>query len=143
MSRPDRTGRINNDDARGQSQSEPEAPVLENPKSSAIAFSEASGVAMAAILHLLRLTSAELVLLRGLDMQLFEEAVRKKLGEFTSPTTNQKAREAGTAFARDLIEQVLVQVRAQAELKKRLSGAQHSSEPEGSSATPPQSTLLH
>jgi hypothetical protein len=46
-------------------------------------------------------------------------------------------------FARHLVEQVLVQIRAQAELKKRLSGVDQSVEPEGPSAASLQSTLLH
>jgi hypothetical protein len=85
-----------------------------------VTFSEAGGVAVAAILHLLRLVSAELVLLRGLDITHFEAAARKKLDEFTTPTTNRYARDVGLAFAHDLLEHVLVQIRAQAEVKKRL-----------------------
>jgi hypothetical protein len=65
--------------------------------------------------------AAELVLVRGNDIVLFEQAVRTKLGDFTSPTTNEEARQAGLAHARYLVEQVLTQVRAQAELKKTLT----------------------
>jgi hypothetical protein len=63
------------------------------------------------------LVSAELVLTRGLDIDRFETAARKKLDEFTSPTTNRHAHDVGLAFAHHLVEQVLVQIRARAELK--------------------------
>jgi hypothetical protein len=97
-----------------------------------VTFSESGGVTMAAILHLLRLVSAELVLLRGLDITHFEAAARKKLDEFTSPTANRHARDMGLAFAHDLLEQVLLQIRAQAEVKKRLGP----SEPQTQQAAP-------
>ncbi len=90
------------------------------PKITDVAFSEAGGAAVAAILHLLRLVSAELVLTRGLSVATFEEAARKKIDEFTSPATHPQAREAGLAFAHHLLEQVLTQIRAQAEVKKSL-----------------------
>jgi hypothetical protein len=95
----------------------------EEAGSPATAFTEAGGATVAALLHLLRLLSAELVLLRGIDIAQFEQAVRVKIGDFTSPTANREAREAGLAQARHLVEQVLTQVRAQAELKKSLSTA--------------------
>ena len=85
------------------------------------AFSEAGGVTVAALLHLLRLTGAELVLMRGTTVAQFEQAVRSKIGEFVSPTANPAAREAGLAQARYLVEQVLTQIKAQAELKKSLA----------------------
>jgi hypothetical protein len=84
-------------------------------------FTAAGGATVAAILHLLRLMGAELVLVRGIDIAQFEQSVRSRLGEFTSPTTSQEARNAGLAHARYLIEQVLTQIRAQAELKKSLT----------------------
>ena len=87
----------------------------------ASAFTEAGGATVAALLHLLRLLGAELVLIRGIDVAQFEQAVRAKISDFTSPTANRDAREAGLAQARHLVEQVLTQVRAQAELKKSLS----------------------
>jgi hypothetical protein len=87
------------------------------------AFTEAGGATVAALLHLLRLLSAELVLLRGIDIAQFEQAVRVKIGDFTSPTPSREAREAGLAHARYLVDQILTQVRAQAELKKSLSTA--------------------
>jgi hypothetical protein len=97
-----------------------------------LTFSEAGGVTVAAILHLLRLVSAELVLLRGLDITHFETAARKKLDELTSPTANRHARDMGPAFAHDPLAQVLVQIRAQAEVKKRLGP----SEPQARQAAP-------
>src|ERR1700733_10426394 len=84
-------------------------------------FTAAGGATVAAILHLVRLMGAELVLVRGIDIAQFEQSVRARLGEFTSPTTSQEARNAGLAHARYLIEQVLTQIRAQAELKKSLT----------------------
>jgi len=87
----------------------------------ASAFTETGGATVAALLHLLRLLSAELVLIRGIDIAQFEQAVRAKISDFTSPTANREAREAGLTQARHLVEQVLTQVRAQAELKKSLS----------------------
>jgi hypothetical protein len=85
------------------------------------AFSEAGGVTVAALLHLLRLMGAELVLMRGSTVAQFEQAVRSKISEFVSPTANPAAREAGLAQARYLVEQVLTQIKAQAELKKSLT----------------------
>jgi hypothetical protein len=87
----------------------------------ASAFTEVGGATVAALLHLLRLLGAELVLIRGIDIAQFEQAVRAKISDFTSPTANREAREAGLTQARHLVEQVLTQVRAQAELKKSLS----------------------
>jgi hypothetical protein len=85
------------------------------------AFSEAGGAAVAALLHLMRLMGAELVLMRpDCDPTPFEKAVRTKIAQFTSPTGNEQAREAGLAHARYLVEQVLLQIRAQAELKRSL-----------------------
>ena len=95
------------------------------PTRTEVTFSEAGGVTVAAVLHLLRLVSAELVLTRGLDVDRFEAAARKKLDEFTSPTANRHAHDVGLTFAHHLVEQVLVQIRAQAELKKRLGSGEH------------------
>ena len=55
-----------------------------------ITLPEEGAVAMAAVLHLLRLVSAELVLFRGVDVQRFEKAMREKISEFTSPIANQE-----------------------------------------------------
>jgi hypothetical protein len=76
---------------------------------------------LAAVLHLLRLVSAELVLYRGLDVQRLENAIREKISEFTNPIASQGAKETGLAFARVVVDQILVQVRAQAELKNTLA----------------------
>jgi hypothetical protein len=76
---------------------------------------------VAALLHLLRLMGAELVLTRGGEIGQFEQAVRAKIDQFSSPTANQQARHAGLACARHLVEQVLTQIRAQAELKRSLT----------------------
>ena len=93
-----------------------------SPATTEVTFSEAGGVTVAAVLHLV---SAELVLTRGLDADRFEAAARKKLHEFTSPTANRDANDAGLTFVQHLVEQVLVQIRAQAELKKRLGSGEH------------------
>ena len=53
-----------------------------------IPLSDETAAAMAAVLHLLRLVSAELVLYRGLDIGRFETAMHEKIIEFTSPSTN-------------------------------------------------------
>jgi hypothetical protein len=106
----------------------------------AVSLSDEAAAAFAAVLHLLRLVSAELVLFRGLDAQRLEKAMREKIGEFTSPVPNQQAREGGLAFARTLVDQILVQVRAQAEVKNSLSGKSAS---DTIPPTTPQSSLLH
>ena len=86
------------------------------------ALPEAATAAFAALLHLIRLMGADLVLNRAdADLERFEQAVRTKIEQFTSPTANQSARDAGLAFARYLVEQVLTQMRAQAQIKKSLS----------------------
>jgi fumarylacetoacetate (FAA) hydrolase family protein len=106
-----------------------------------IPLSDEAAAAVAAVLHLLRLFSAELVLFRGLDIQRLEKAMREKISEFTNPIANQEAKEAGLNFARSLVDRILVQVRAQAELKTSLAGKSAS---EGSPpASTPASSLLH
>jgi len=101
------------------------------------ALSEPATVAFAALLHLLRLMAADLVLYRpDADIERFEQAVRTKIEQFVSPTANQTARDAGLAFARHLVEQVLVQIRAQAEIKKRLSPQRQSAQAEKSAPSP-------
>ncbi len=122
---------------------ENESPAEETrPRTADVTFSEAGGAAVAAILHLLRLVSAELVLHHGLDIGRFEAAARKKIDEFTSPTTNTHAREAGVAFAHHLLEQLLVQIRAQAEVKKRL-GPSEETQANGAASAPVHSKLLN
>jgi hypothetical protein len=107
-------------------------------------FSEAGGVAIAAILHLLRLAGADLVLARhDLDPTQFERAVRAKLNQFTSPSANPEARAAGVAFARHLVEQVLVQIRAQAEVKKSLNASEPNADKTDVGPSPPSSKLLN
>jgi len=101
------------------------------------AFSEAGGATVAALLHLLRLMGAELVLMRGSNIAQFEQAVRAKIGGFVSPTANPQAREAGLAHARYLVEQVLTQIRAQAELKKSLGVDQRNASRPGETPSPP------
>jgi len=96
----------------------PRGPVEEV----AAALPESATAAFAALLHLIRLMGADLVLHRpDADVERFEQAVRTKIEQFTSPTANQSARDAGLAFARYLVEQVLTQIRAQAQIKKSLS----------------------
>jgi hypothetical protein len=83
---------------------------------------ETAMVTIGAILNLFRLAAADLVLHQpGCDMTRFEQAVRTKIDQFTSPAASQSARDAGLAFARHLTEQVLTQIRAQAEVKRSLT----------------------
>jgi hypothetical protein len=98
-------------------------------------FTEAGSAAVASLLHLIRLMGAELVLMHGGDIAKFEQAVRSKAGDFTSPTPNKQARDAGLAHARQLVEHVLVQIRAQAELKKSLTASR--SDPRPGAVAPP------
>ena len=98
------------------SQPAPGVPTV-HPGQSEIAFTEAGSATVAALLHLLRLLAAELVLFHWrCDVARLEQAVHSKIGQFTSPTTNQQAREAGRAYAQYLVDKVLTQIRAQAEL---------------------------
>jgi hypothetical protein len=131
------------DRPKGSEGSPEEHPVETSPAGDArrMDFTPPGGVAVAAILHLLRLMGAELVLVRGLDVALLEQAVRTKLGEFTSPTTNQDARQAGLAHARYLVDQVLTQIRAQAELKKCLAVGNDLAAERGPDSTDLQSSL--
>jgi hypothetical protein len=98
-------------------------------------FTEAGSAAVASLLHLIKLMGAELVLVRGGDMAQFEQAVRSKAGDFTSPTPNKQARDAGLAHARQLVEHVLTQIRAQAELRKSLMAGHTDARP-GPAAPP-------
>jgi len=102
-------------------------------------FTEAGSFTVAALLHLVRLAVSELVLARpDLDPGPLEQAVRTKIDQFPGPTNNAEARAAGIAFARHLVEQVLAQVRAQAELKKSLNAPEaHSDRPHAPAAHPP------
>jgi len=98
----------------------PRSNDLPQPQS---AFNEESSVTAAALLNLVRLLGAELVLVRGLEIGQFERAVRVKLEQFVSPPANPAVRTAGIARARHLVEQVLTQIRAQAEVKSSLTVA--------------------
>lgn len=90
------------------------------------AFTETGSVAVAALLHLMRLMGSELVLTQsGCETERFEQAVRAKIGQFLSPTSNPQVREAGLALARHLVEQLMTQIRAQAQLQKSLSSVSH------------------
>lgn len=84
-------------------------------------FSEIGGVAMSAVLHIFKLTAAELVLVQETDPVLFEKAVHMKLDQFTSPTHDAEAWSAGLACARYLIDQVVSVVLTQADIKRSLS----------------------
>jgi hypothetical protein len=85
------------------------------------AFDESGRVTLAALLHLLRLMGSELVLTRSqCETGQFETAVRAKIGQFLSPTSDQAAHDAGLAYAKHLMEQVMAQIRAQAQLHKSL-----------------------
>jgi hypothetical protein len=119
-------------------------PPIAGDDAGRVDFTAAGGATVAAILHLVRLMGAELVLVRGIDIAQFEKSVRAKLGEFTSPTADQKARKAGLAQARPLVEQVLTQVRAQAELKKSLAvGNEKAPEVHSVPSTHPMAKLLN
>jgi hypothetical protein len=102
------------------------------------AFTESGSATVAALLYLLRLMGAELVLVRGTDIGEFERAVRTRIEQFPTPTTNPQARDAGLVRAKHLVEQVLTQIRAQAELKKNLTVTESvPSKPQGPDAMPP------
>ncbi len=89
-------------------------------------FPEAATETIAALLHLIKLMGGELVLnVAGGETERFERAVRSKMAQYTSPTTNQAARKSGLAFASHLVEQVLTQLRAQAEVKRSLAKSRH------------------
>jgi hypothetical protein len=81
-----------------------------------------AGFPEAALLHLIKLMGGELVLnVAGGETERFERAVRSKIEQYASPTTNPAARKSGLAFASHLVEQVLTQLRAQAEVKRSLT----------------------
>ncbi len=61
-------------------------------------FPEAATETIAALLHLIKLMGGELVLnVAGGETERFERAVRTKIEQYTSPTTNQAARKSGLA----------------------------------------------
>jgi hypothetical protein len=104
-------------------------------KGTGTALPEAAAVTVSALLHLFRLAGAELVLIRpGCEVERFEQAVRARINQFTSPTANQSAYDTGLTLARHLVEQVLAEIRAQAEVKRSLTGF-HSSQQTPSQGT--------
>jgi hypothetical protein len=89
-------------------------------------FPEAATETIAALLNLIKLMGGELVLnIAGAETERFERAVRAKIEQYTSPTANAAARKSGLAFASHLVEQVLTQLRAQAEVKRSLGKPQN------------------
>ncbi len=106
---------------------------------------EAATVTLASLVNLLRLMGAELVMMQPESgTERFEQAVRAKIHQFASPTTNQHAHEAGLAYAQHLMEQVLIQIRAQAEVKRSLAPAHREKTKEpGSETVHPTSRLLN
>ena len=85
-------------------------------------FPEPATETIAALLNLIKLMGGELVLnVAGGEPDRFERAVRSKIAQYSSPTTNPTARKSGLAFATHLVEQVLTQLRAQAEVKRSLA----------------------
>jgi hypothetical protein len=104
-----------------------EAPTSEqtlHAEHAACSFTESGSVTVAALLNLVRLMGAELVLNHaGGETGRFEKAVRAKIGQFATPTADAQARELGLARAKNLMEQVIAQIRAQAQLHKSLSAA--------------------
>lgn len=101
-------------------------------------FTESGSVTLAALLNLLRLMGAELVLTHaGGETARFEQAVRAKIGQFTSSPAKPEAREAGLAYAKHLVEQVIAQIRAQAQLQKSLSPAPRREAPAPAAAPAP------
>ncbi len=100
-------------------------------------FPEAVTETIAALLHLIKLMGGELVLnVAGGETERFERAVRTKIEQYTSPTANQAARKSGLAFASHLVEQVLTQLRAQAEVKRSLAKGRHGQRQERARTTP-------
>lgn len=109
-------------------------PRADNLGQRSLSMPESAAVALAAVLDLFRLTGAELVMTQlGGETDRFEEAVRTKIAQFVGPSASKAAREEGVALARHLVEQVLAQIKAQAEVKRRLRATPStgSSSPEG------------
>jgi hypothetical protein len=102
--------------------SPPPARTAESAADIGAAFPEAATETIAALLHLIKLMGGELVLnVAGGETVRFEHAVRTKIEQYTSPTSSQAARKSGLDFASHLVEQVLTQLRAQAEVKRSLA----------------------
>lgn len=80
-------------------------------------------VALAALTNLIRLMGAELVAGRHRDdINLFEAAVRDRLGSTALPACSLEVAEAGLQLAGRCIEQALAQVRAQANAAQDQAG---------------------
>jgi hypothetical protein len=115
-------------------------PVL-HAGQAACSFTESGSVAVAALLNLVRLMGAELVLNHaGGETERFEQAVRAKIGQFATPNADAQAREVGLTCAKDLVEQVIAQIRAQAKMHKSLSAVTRRNAPE--QATVPAASRL-
>ena len=108
-------------------------------------FPEAATETIAALLHLIKLMGGELVLnVAGGETERFERAVRSKIAQYTSPTAEPGARKSGLAFATHLVEQVLTQLRAQAEVKRSLAkGARRKKVRAEVAGSPPSSKFLN
>jgi hypothetical protein len=129
--------------------SEPAADACDAspPAEIGASFPEAATETIAALLHLIKLMGGELVLnVAGGETERFERAVRSKITQYSSPTTYPAARKSGLAFATHLVEQVLTQLRAQAEVKRSLAkgkGAQRQKPSADDAAPPPASKFLN
>jgi hypothetical protein len=128
------------DPAAGTSDTSPVADI-------GASFPEAATETIAALLHLFKLIGGELVLnVAGGETDRFERAVRSKITQYSSPTTNPTARKSGLAFATHLVEQVLTQLRAQAEVKRSLArgkGAPRQKTQADDAIPPPTSKFLN
>jgi hypothetical protein len=127
--------------------SEPPADASDTSPAADIgaSFPEAATETIAALLHLIKLMGGELVLnVAGGETQRFERAVRSKIAQYTSPTADPSARQSGLAFATHLVEQVLTQLRAQAEVKRSLAkGAGSKKVRADDTGSPPHSKFLN
>src|SRR5580658_4775683 len=106
------------------------------------AFTEIGSVTLAALLHLIRLMGAELVFRDGCDTERFEKAVAAKFDQFVAPTNNSDARDTGMALARQFVEPVLNQIKAQAELRKSLANTHQQSATAPAGAVPSRTSKL-
>ena len=127
--------------------SEPTAAASEMSPAADIgaSFPETATETIAALLHLIKLMGGELVLnVAGGETERFERAVRSKITQYTSPLANPTARKSGLAFATHLVEQVLTQLRAQAEVKRSLGkGAGRKKVRADDAGSPPSSKFLN
>jgi hypothetical protein len=127
--------------------SEPAAAAPDSSPAAEIgaSFPEAATETIAALLHLIKLMGGELVLnVAGGETERFERAVRSKIAQYTSPTAEPGARKSGLVFATHLVEQVLTQLRAQAEVKRSLAkGAGRKKVRADDAGSPPRSKFLN